>query len=136
MLNRISVRQQYLKSFSVLDMTLNYTWWWGFSLGVLEMCCTPSLPLLSCLLWPKMVVPIRIPFMGLIKQFNILLGITFKLFVLNSNTWNHLILHKQMSSGSFKNELTLKLFSCKSHKYKQNLALNSAHFICNKTQPN
>ena len=37
-----------------------------------------------------------------------------ELFVLDRNTWNHLIECKQMSPGSYKN-ITNWLFVCKSH---------------------
>ena len=52
-----------------------------------------------------------------------------KLLVLDNNTWNHLPVCKQMSSGLFKN-VTYKLFVDKSYivdiyMYEQNLALNN-----------
>ena len=34
---------------------------------------------------------------------------------INNNTWNHLTDYKQMNSGSFKNNVTYKLFTYKSH---------------------
>ena len=55
--------------------------------------------------------------------------------MLDSNTRNHLIVSKQMSSGSFKNEISYKLFTYKSYTfntYKQDLALNDLQrLICN-----
>ena len=63
----------------------------------------------------------------------------FELLILNSNTWNHLTVCKQMSTGSFKN-VTYKLFVYTSHIWyicKQNLALNNLQWlICHKIQPN
>ena len=38
-----------------------------------------------------------------------------ELLVLNNNTWNHLTMCKQMSSGLFKNKVSYKLFSYKSY---------------------
>ena len=45
--------------------------------------------------------------------------------MLNSNTWNHLTVCKEMSSDSFKNDVTCKLFAYKSlsHPHLQDLAL-------------
>ena len=45
--------------------------------------------------------------------------------MLNSNTWNHLTVCKQISSNLFKNEITYKLYTEKSYMYKQDLALNN-----------
>ena len=36
-----------------------------------------------------------------------------ELFVLDYNTWNHLTVYKQISSGSFKSNVTYKLFTYK-----------------------
>ena len=38
-----------------------------------------------------------------------------ELLELHNNTWNHLTVCKQMSSGSFKNNATYKLFIYKSY---------------------
>ena len=38
-----------------------------------------------------------------------------ELLVLDSSTWNHLTVCKQMSSGSFENNVTYKLFTYKSY---------------------
>ena len=40
-----------------------------------------------------------------------------ELLMLTSNTWNHLTVCKQMSSGSFKNNITSKQFTYKSYIY-------------------
>ena len=37
--------------------------------------------------------------------------------MLNSDIWNRLIVHKQMSSNSFKNEVIYKLFAYKLYVY-------------------
>ena len=42
-----------------------------------------------------------------------------KLLVLNSSTWNHLSVCKQMCSGLFKNHVTYELFIYKSYIYVQ-----------------
>ena len=49
-------------TFSVLGTTLSYIFWWGFSCRVWGMLSTPSL--LPGPLWPGMVEPVRVPFMG------------------------------------------------------------------------
>ena len=65
-----------------------------------------------------------------------------KLFVLDSNTWNHLTVREQLSSGAFKNNVTKKLFVYKSHTHvcgccKQGLALNNPQeLMYHKTQLN
>ena len=62
--------------------------------------------------------------------------------MLNDNTGNHLTLNKQMSSRSYNDNVTSKLFAYKSYiqyMYKQDLTLNnpqtqpnnhSSHFLC------
>ena len=52
----------------------------------------PSLPLIPGPLWPGMIQPVRVPYIGQIEQFNHLTvckQITVELFVLDSSTWNH-----------------------------------------------
>ena len=58
--------------------------------------------------------------------------------MLDRNTCNHLTVCKQMSSNnSFKNKVTYKLFTYKSHESKQELALNNPKVLtCNKTLTN
>ena len=41
-----------------------------------------------------------------------------KLLVLDNNTWNQLTVCKQKSYGSFKNNLSFKLFVLKSYRFK------------------
>ena len=67
--------------------------WWIWS--------TPSLPLLLCPLKPRVVAPDRILCMGQIEQTVCKQMIDVKLWLLYSNTWNHLTVNK-MISGSFK----------------------------------
>ena len=58
-----------------------------------------------------------------LKPFNC---VQMELVVLSSNTWNHWIVGKQMSSGSFK-DVTYKLFLYKSyimHMYKHEKPFN------------
>ena len=70
--------------------------------------------LLPGLLWPRVIVPIRIPPLESFNcvQMNELCWI--KLLVLNSSTLNHITVYKQMSSGTFKN-VAYKLVVLKSY---------------------
>ena len=59
-------------------------------------------------LWLGVVVPVRVPSMGQIELFNYLLDLKpflcwIELLVFKSNTWNHLTVCKQISSGLSKN---------------------------------
>ena len=57
-----------------------------------------------------------------------------ELLVLDSNTWNHLNVCAQMSSGFFRKMLPTNN-SLKNHMYKPDLALNNPQWlICHKTQ--
>ena len=67
--------------------------------------------------------------------------VQMKLSVFDYNTWNYLTVCKQMSSGSFKNNVTYKLFRLQVIHiidiYKQHLALNNLQgLICRETQLN
>ena len=64
-------------------MILNYTWWWGSSFGNLEECgVTLSLTLLPGPIGPRMLVHIKVPFMG---------QILFKDYQIEVITWNNII---------------------------------------------
>ena len=75
-------------------------------------------------LGPKVVVPIRVPSVHQIKLFNHLPSLKkfqcANKIISISNTWNHLTVRKQISSGSF-----TKWYSLKNHMYKQDLAFDS-----------
>ena len=62
-----------------------------------------------------------------------------KLLLLHSNSWNHLTLCKEISTGSFKNVIN-KMFTTHMYliyMYKEDMALNNLQcLICHKTQPN
>ena len=93
---------------------------------VLELCktwSTPSLPLPLGPLWSRVVVPIlcisQIELFTILETVivnNSIWNLKLSMFkqmielVLDSNTWNHLTVCKQISSGSFKN-VTYKLFT-------------------------
>ena len=89
---------------SILIMTLNCIWWWGSSSGAGS--SNPSLLLLSDSL--RLIVLVRVLSKGQIElsiNFLYLKPFNFEqveLLVLNSNTWNHLTVCKQMSSGFLK----------------------------------
>ena len=51
-------------TFTVLDMTLNCSWWWGSCSGVWRMWSNPSLPLHPDPLWPGAVVPVWVYCIG------------------------------------------------------------------------
>ena len=53
----------------VLDMALNFIWWWGSHSRDLGCGITLSLLLLSGMLWPSIVVPARVPSMSQIDLF-------------------------------------------------------------------
>ena len=93
----------------------------------------PSLPLLSSSLWLRVVVSVRVPFMGQIELFSLYLGLLLILNgiisvkyqflkpfncvqTINSKTWKHITVCKQMSSSLFKN-VTNNLFTYKSYIY-------------------
>ena len=67
-------------------------------------------------------------------------NVLIELLVIHSNTWNHLILHRKMSLGSFKNVIkkcVYRSYIFNMHAYKQDLALNNQQWlICHKNQPN
>ena len=61
-----------------------------------------------------------------------------ELLVLDKNTWNHLIVCKQVNSGSFKNVIykICIYYSYLIYMYKEDLALNNLlGLICHKIQP-
>ena len=62
-----------------------------------------------------------------LKPFNC---VQIKQYALDGSDWNHFTKYKQMSSGSFKNNITYKLFFNKSnifnlYKYEQDLIVNN-----------
>ena len=98
-----------------------FIWWRGSNPEALENVeySFTSLLLLPSPHWLGAVVPIMVPSMGQIECLIIYLTwnhfCCIGLFVLNSNTLNYLTECKQMSSGSFKNIVTYKLFIYKSY---------------------
>ena len=97
---------------SVLDMTLNWIWWWGSTPGPFQnvkyfiISITPRSTL------TRVAVPIKVLSVGQIEIFNHLLYLKPFNYVqtINCNTWNHLTVYKQMHTGSVKNNVTYKLF--------------------------
>ena len=71
---QLAEAMEYVECISVLDMT-RMIWWSDFSLEFWRMWSTPSLPLLPGLLWPGVLLPVRVPSMNQILIFF---------------TWNHL----------------------------------------------
>ena len=67
---------------SVLGMTLHCIWWWGYSPGALGMWSASSLPLPPGLVWPGLVVSVRIPSMNQIEFFNLLLWIIIIIIII------------------------------------------------------
>ena len=54
--------------------------------------------------------------------------------MLNSKSQNPLMVCKEMSSGSYTNNISYKLFTYKSYMFKQDLTLNNpGRLICHKT---
>ena len=90
---------------------------------------TPSLPLLPGPLWPGVVVPDRVLSMGQIEQSVCKQMTDIKLWLLYSNTWNHLTFYKQMCSSLFKNvinKMCLQMINIYLvYMYKEDLALNN-----------
>ena len=98
---------------------------------------TILLPLLPGLLWPGVVVADRVLSMGQIEQTVYKQRGDIKLWLLYSNTWNHLTVYKK-SSNSFKNviyKMCLEIiYIC--NMYKQDLGSdNLQRLMCRKIQP-
>ena len=100
---------------------------------------TLSLPLLPNPLWPGMVAPDWVLFMGQIEQTVCKQMINFKLWLLHSNTWNHSTLWKrtQVRLRMLSKKCVYKsyIYMCVCV-YKQHLSLNNLQWlIYHKTSP-
>ena len=72
------------------------------TLEIWRMWISPSLPLLPGPLWPRVVAPDRVLSMGQIEQTVCKQMTDVKLWLLYTNTWNHLTMWRK-SSDLFKN---------------------------------
>ena len=104
---------------------------------------TPSLPSFSDTLLPRVVAPDRV--LSISQKEQTMCAnkwLILNLWLLCSNTWNHLTVCKKKSSGSFKNVIYKIYKMCLQIIYliymnKEDLALNNLQWlICHKTQPN
>ena len=135
------VRVRIPVSLSVLDMIANCIWWWGSIPGALgnveyhfiatQVHSDPGqIEIFNHLIytwnkltmWKQMTVKLNFYYhIAILKNISLLANKTVNV----NNTWNHLTVHKQMSSGLCKNCYWQTNHIYLMYMYKQDLALNN-----------